>query len=797
MLACKRKTAQSGRHAPLVLSLVLLLSPATTIAQKTGSHGPSVTPSNPQLVSPEIERRVNALLAKMTLEEKLGQLVQYNTVGATSATVAAGQQADLAANPEASYHLDPKQMAQTGRLGSMLNVAGGARISSYQHAAVEKSRLHIPMLFGADVIHGYRTIYPVPLGLAASFDPALVTSLSRMAAEEATTAGIRWFYSPMVDISRDARWGRSTEGAGEDAYLGSAMARAYIRGYQNDTLSKPDSVAASVKHFAAYGAAEAGREYNTTDMSESRLRQVYLPPYKAAVEAGAATVMSAFNSLNGVPATANRYLLDSVLRKQWGFDGFVVSDYTAIMELMHHGTALDAAAAAEKAFKAGVDVDMMSHLYDAELPGLIRSGRVSMAEVDESVRRVLRVKFALGLFDNPYPSRPEVTSAVAEHRPLVRQAAEESFVLLQNKATAQGPVLPLPGTARIALVGPLADNPNEMQGAWGGANKASDAITLKAALEERAAGQGGSVAYAQGTGILSNSDGGFAAAEQVARGADVVVLALGESSSMSGEAGSRAHLDLPGNQQALLERIADLGKPVVLLVFSGRPLVLTWAAQHVHSILEVWFPGTEAGHAIARVLYGDVAPSGKLPISFPQAEGQEPLYYNQLPTGRPPNGADLTLPPGPQSRFVSRYIDAPNAALFAFGSGLSYTTFRYSGVTLSRDTIPLKEALPRAASLVTATTTVTNTGRVAATEVVQCYVGNRGASLEQPVRSLQGFARVALAPGESKQVRFPLGFAELSFFDNSGQSIIEPTEYTVWIGSDSLAANDSHFRITR
>jgi beta-glucosidase len=789
----RAKAAARCGKGSLLLSVVMLAG-FTGRAQEIQKQAP---PSNPQLVSPEIERRVDALLKQMTLEEKLGQLVQYNTVGSTSATVAAGQEGELAVNPEANYHLDAMQLAQVGRLGSMLNVNGGARISQYQHVAVEKGRLHIPLLFGADVIHGYRTIYPVPLGLAASFDPALVTRLSRMAAEEASTAGIRWFYSPMVDISRDARWGRSTEGAGEDAYLGAAMARAYIHGYQNDDLSKPDSVAASVKHFAAYGAAEAGREYNTTDMSESRLRQVYLPPYKAAVDAGSATIMSAFNSLNGVPATANPYLLDTVLRKGWGFDGFVVSDYTAVMELIHHGIALNAATATEKAFNAGVDVDMMSHFYDAELPGLIKSGRVSMAAVDESVRRVLRVKFALGLFDHPYPDKPEVTAAVPEHRPLVREAAEESFVLLQNKTVAQGPLLPLSAGVKLALIGPLADSSNEMQGAWGGARKSSDVITLKTALEEHAEATNGAVFYAQGTDILTDSDAGFAAAEQAARQADVVIMAMGESSSMSGEAGARAHLDLPGNQQQLLERVVALGKPVVLLVFSGRPLVLAWAAQHVQSIVEVWYPGTEAGHALARVLFGDVAPSGKLPMSFPQTLGQEPLYYNQFPTGRPSNGADLNQPPGSKSRFISRYIDAPNAALFPFGFGLSYTTFSFSGVTLSRNTIPLKEANAKSASLVVATATVKNTGSHAATEVVQCYVGNRGASLEQPMRSLQGFQRVTLAPGESKQVSFPLGFGELSFFDNSGRQVIEPTDYTVWIGGDSLAKDEAHFSIQR
>ncbi len=663
----------------------------------------AVHPSNAQLASPEIERRVNALLPRMTLEEKLGQLVQYSSTGKTSATKAATATADLAANPEATYHVDAMQLASEGRLGSMLNVTGGERIASYQHAAVEKSRLHIPLLFGADVIHGYRTIYPIPLGLAASFDPQLVERLSRMSAQEATSAGIRWFYSPMVDISRDARWGRSAEGAGEDPFLGAAMARAYVRGYQGTTLSAPDSVAASVKHFAAYGAAEAGREYNTTDMSESRLRQVYLPPYKAAVDAGAATVMSAFNALNGVPATANPYLLDTILRKEWGFDGFVVSDYTAIMELIHHGVALDAATAAEKAINAGVDVDMMSHLYDTQLPALIRSGRVPMSVVDEAVRRVLRVKFALGLFEHPYADVPEITAAVPEHRPMVLQAAEESFVLLENKQVNNQPVLPLKASAKIALIGPLADAANEMQGAWGGAHRGTDVVTLRKALEERAARTGTTLLYAQGTQINSNSDAGFADAEKAARDADVVVMALGESSAMSGEAGSRAHLTLPGNQQALLERIVATGKPVVLVVFSGRPLVLTWAHEHVDGILEAWFPGTEAGHALAAVLYGDVSPSGRLPMSFPVTEGQEPLYYNQFPTGRPALGADLSAPPGPTTRFLSRYIDAPNDALYPFGFGLSYTTFDYSNVKLSRATVPLDEIHDDAKALVMVT----------------------------------------------------------------------------------------------
>jgi beta-glucosidase len=666
--------------------------------------------------------------------------------------------------------------------------------NAYQHAAVEKSRLHIPLIFGADIIHGYRTVYPVPLGLAATWDPAMVTSVTHISAEEATTAGVRWFYSPMVDISRDPRWGRTIEGAGEDAYLGAAMARAYIRGYQGDDLAKPDAVAASVKHFAAYGAAEAGREYNTTDMSESRLMQDYLPPYKAAVQAGAATMMSAFNALNGVPASANRFLLTDVLRDQWGFDGFVVSDYTAIRELINHGIALDGATAARKAFNAGVDVDMMSHLYDAEFPAMVKSGQIPMAAIDEAVRRVLRVKFALGLFDHPYAQGTEVTRAVAEHREKVREAAEESLVLLRNKPINGAPVLPLADRAsKIALIGPLADNADEMIDQWGDANRNPDVITVKDALEDRAKRMGGSVVYAEGTEISGTSESGFSEAVDAAKQADVVIMALGESSEMSGEAGSRSQLDLPGNQEKLLQQVVATGKPIVLLVFSGRPLVLNWEAQHVPAIIEAWFPGTEAGSAIANLLYGDVSPSGRLPMSFPRTVGQEPLYYNQFPTGRPTYDADLSKPPGGDSRFISRYIDVANDALFPFGYGLSYTTFGYSGVTVSRATLPLGEA--NGSKLISATATVKNTGDRTATEVVQCYVRNLGASLEQPVRSLEGFSRVTLKPGESKQVSFDLGFDELSFFNNSGEAVIEPTHYTVWVGGSSLATEHADFAI--
>jgi beta-glucosidase len=771
--------------AALFFSVVL----SPSLAQV--SHVP---PSSPQLAAPQIERKVDTLLKQMTLDEKIGQLVQYSATEAHPVPNPGNTTAALNVNPPAPGGVDSYVLAQKGELGSMLNTVGQGLTNHFQHAAVDDTRLHIPLLFGADVIHGFRTIFPVPLATASSWDPALIADLAHMAAIEARTAGVDWVYSPMVDIARDARWGRCTEGAGEDPYLGSAIARAYIRGYQGEGLSAPGSVAASVKHFAAYGAAEAGRDYNTTDMSELLLRQVYLPPYHAAVEAGAATVMSSFNSLNGVPATANPFLMRTILRDEWGFDGPVVSDYTAVMELTRHGIALDAAVATQKALMAGVDIDMMSHYYDAELPALVKSGRVPMAVVDEAVRRVLRVKFALGVFDHPFTEGPEVTGAVAEHRPLARRAAEESLVLLQNNDT----LLPLnPATKRIALIGPLADDASDMVGAWSGANNFGDVRTLRATMVEHAQQSGAILTYEKGTEISGTSDSGFAAAVAAAQNSDVAILALGESSDMSGEAASRAHLDLPGNQKQLLEAVVATGKPVVLLVFSGRPLVLDWAAQHVPAIMEVWFPGVETGPAIAGTLFGDVAPSAKLTMSFPRAVGQEPLYYNQLPTGRPIQHADPAHPGYVEMKYVSRYLDVPNDALFPFGHGLTYSTFGYSGVSLSTQSMSAASLMRNQKSQpMIATATVTNTGKRRATEIVQCYVNIRGASTEQPVRNLKGFARITLDPGQSQAVHFPLGFAELSFYNVKAQPVVEPADYTVFIGGSSTTTNAAHFTTT-
>ncbi len=774
----------------------ILVSLATGFAQAQPAH------PNGQLVDPKVEERVNALLQQMTLDEKVGQLVQYSGQPAAPPSLPGKDKALTAdVNPDV-LQPDAMRLAEKGLIGSILNT-WGPRADALQHAAVEKGRLHIPLLFGTDVIHGYRTIFPIPLAMASSFDPDLIAQVAQTAAAEATTAGVRWVYSPMVDIARDARWGRVAESAGEDPYLGSAIARAYVRGYQGSDLSDPEHVAVSVKHFAAYGAAEAGRDYNTTDMSDVTLRQVYLQPYKAAVEAGAATLMSSFNSLNGVPATGNRYLMTKILRDEWHFDGFVVSDYNAIEELIHHGVAMNAAAAAQKALDAGVEVDMMGHIYDRELPGLLKSGKISEATLDEAVRRVLRVKFALGIFDHPYArTGAEVTAAVAAHRPVARKAAEESIILLKNDIANGGvAVLPLqPAGKKIALIGALADSAGEMAGTWAMGARNEDIITLRKAMEEHCKQAGCSLDYQRGTEIDSSSQAGFNAALEAARKADVVVLALGEGQGMSGEAASRTELDLPGNQQNLLEAIAKLGKPSVLVVFSGRPLVLDWEAAHVPAIVEAWFLGDEVGPALTGVLFGDVNPSGRVPISFPRAVGQEPLYYAQLPTGRPADGRDLVPSDGAKgTKFFSRYLDVRNDALFPFGYGMSYTNFAYSDVTVSAATIPLAKAngADHTSPLVKVTATLRNTGSRAGAEVAQLYVNNNGASVSQPVRLLKGFQRVTLQPGESKQITFNLGFEELSFYNAESEQVIEPTHYRLWVGGSSLASQSAMFEVTQ
>jgi beta-glucosidase len=784
--------------------IMLFLLSLTGLACLTAPAQTQPVP-NPQLASKELNARVEALLKKMTLEEKLGQLASYSGGYATG--------------PGAS-NLRFDELVAKGQLGSMLNVAGVEATNHYQHIAVEKSRLHIPVLFGQDVIHGHRTTFPVPLALAASFDPATVERVARISAEEARADGLAWVFSPMVDIARDPRWGRIIESSGEDPYLGSAMAQAFVKGYQQDDLSKADSVAVSVKHFAAYGAAIAGRDYNATDMSEITLRQVYLEPYRAAVEAGAATMMSSFNSINGVPATANPFILTQILRKEWGFNGFVVSDWGAVAELENHSIG-DGPTVARKALEAGVDMDMEGNLYTTVIADQVRSGKIAESVVDEAARRVLRVKFALGLFDHPYAEPSLAYEATPERRAAARKVAAETFVLLKNDPVeGVGTLLPLAAKVKkVALIGPMADNRQEMLGAWPGMGDPKNVVALRTALTERL---GDRLLYAEGCGLLSGEDENvlkrvsfngpagadehlpipdddktIAEAVETAKKADVVILALGEPANwMEGEASSRVHLGLTGAQVRLEKAVAATGKPVVLIVLAGRPLELKWEAAHVAAILEAWSPGIEAGHAVADVLFGEVNPSGKLPSSFPRAVGQEPLYYAQLPTGRPAHGDLSHMPANSDEKFMSRYMDEENSALFPFGWGLSYTRFSYSQPTISRAEVPVREILAsRNDPVAMVGVDVKNTGSVAGTEVVQLYIRNTAASVEQPVRELKGFARVALAAGETKHVEFPLGFDELNFYNVEVQRTVEPTTYKIWVGGSSLATAETELKV--
>jgi beta-glucosidase len=751
-----------------------------------------------------VNARVDALLKKMTLDEKIGQLVQFS--------------AGYASGPGAS-NLKYDDLAAKGQVGSMLNVVGAEATNHYQHIAEEKSRLHIPILFGLDVIHGHRTTFPVPLALAASWDPAAAEMVARFGATEARADGVPWVFSPMVDIARDPRWGRIVESAGEDPYLGSAMARAWVKGYQQGDLSKADSVAVSVKHFAAYGAATAGRDYNAVDMGEITLRQVYLEPYRAAVEAGAATLMSSFNSINGIPASANPFTLTQILRKEWGFDGFVVSDWGAVAELINHSIG-DGPTVARKALEAGVDMDMEGKLYGTVIADQVRDGKIPESVVDEATRRILRVKFALGLFDHPYTNQGPAYDATPERRAAARKVAEETFVLLKNDPVESlGTLLPLTVKAKkVALIGPMADNQREMLGAWAVTGNPKFVVTLKTALAERL---GDRLLYAQGCDLLSGEDANvlkrvnfsgpttndaqlplpddaktIAEAVEIAKQSDVAILALGESTDwMEGEAASRVHLGFTGAQEQLLEAVVATGKPVILVVLAGRPLELKWAAEHVPAILEAWSPGVEAGHAVADALFGDVNPSGKLPASFPRAVGQEPLYYAQLPTGRPAHGDLSHMPTNAEEKFLSRYMDEENTALFPFGWGLSYTRFSYSQPAVSRADVPVREVMAEHKPVTTVSVDVKNTGSVAGTEVVQLYIRNTAASVEQPVRELKGFARVTLAPGEQKHVEFPLGFDELSFYNAEIKRTVEPTTYKIWVGGSSLAKAETSFQV--
>jgi beta-glucosidase len=772
----------------VVLCVVLACHP---LGAQTGAASAtnSAVPLRSGIYDASLDAKVEALLGKMTLEEKVGQLVQYS----------AGQPTG-----PGTGRTDYNDMIAKGQIGALFNISTAKETNAYQRIAVEKSRLQIPIVFGLDVIHGFRTEFPIPLALASTWDPTLVEQAARVAASEASATGIRWTFSPMVDIARDARWGRMAEGAGEDPFLGSAMAAAYVRGYQGSRLDAADSIAACAKHFVGYGAAEGGRDYNSTEISEHTLRQFYLPPFHSAVNAGSATIMSAFNSINGVPASSNPFTLTQVLRKEWGFRGVVDSDWTSILETIAHGIANDGATAARKSFLAGVDVDMASSLYHDHLVGLVRSGQIPQTNVDEAVRRVLRLKFALGLFGRPYAG--EAHEAEAMLRPesvlLARTAAERSLVLLKNDPAPDVPILPLSGNVQdIALIGPLADDSPNMLGSWAGLGRAEDAVSLRAALAKRVGDQ--HLFHVKGIGITGGTDDDLAAAVDVAKKAAVVILALGEDAGgMTGEAASRSKLGLPGRQQELLEKVVATGKPVVLILFSGRPLTLPWAFEHVPAVLASWFPGIQAGPALVRTLYGESNPSGKLVVSWPRSVGQEPLYYNALNTGRPADKADLSKPPSTgDDKYVSRYIDEQNSPQFPFGYGLSYSTFRYGQTELNAKQLKasvLRAALPAGVqpkTVLTASAEVSNTGSRAGDEIVQIYVRLEGTSVAQPVRALKGFQRVSLAPGETRNVTFVLAPDAFALWNDRNQFAVEAAKVTVWIGPDSAHGSAAAVKI--
>jgi len=667
---------------------------------------------------------VDELLSRMTLEEKLGQLNCFTDE-----------------QPEF------QPAVAKGLVGSVLNSRGAAYVNQIQRSVLAGSRLKIPILVGYDVIHGYRTIFPIPLAIASSWDPQLAELSAHVAATEARAAGIRWTYAPMVDIARDARWGRIAEGAGEDPVLGAVMAAAYVRGFQGSGLL------ACAKHYAAYGAAEGGRDYDAASVSERQLREVYLPPFRAAVDAGVATIMSAFESVDGIPATANHHLLDDILRREWKFKGFVVSDWDAVAELIHHGVAASKEEAARKAIAAGVDVDMWDNAYTT-LAAAVREGRLPPAVVDRAVRRVLRLKLLAGLFDDPFTNE---SVAPAMNRDAARRVGQRSIVLLKN----EGAILPLPKSGRtFAVIGPLADSQDDMLGPWAAQGKAEESVTALEGIRAAVA-DASKVHYARGDDVP--------AAVELARNADVTIAILGETRQMSGEASSRASLDLPGQQEQLLESLAATGKPVVLVVMSGRPLAIAWAAEHVPAIVEAWFLGSESGHALADVLFGDVNPSGKLPVTVPRTTGQVPIYYAHLPTGRP---AD------PEDKYTSKYLDVPIGPLYPFGFGLSYTRFSYSNLNVS-------ESLQVSAD-------IRNDGDRAGEEIVQLYVAEPAASVSRPVKELKAFQRVSLKPGESRRVEFTITRRDLRFWSN-GRWVVEPGEFRVWIAPDSASGPEGRF----
>ncbi len=747
--AASSKLVSARKYCRLVLGFFIMVCVSQVNSQTVSS-----TPS-----SREIDNQVSRLLARMTFAEKLGQLQQ------------------LCGTWDGDPLPEDFALARQGALGSTIFIRGAKRTSELQRVAVNESRLKIPILFAFDVIHGYRTIFPVPLGEAASWDPAGAERSTSIAAEEASSAGVRWTFAPMVDIARDPRWGRIVEGSGEDPFLGMAMAAARVRGFQGTNYGAPDKLVACAKHWVAYGSAEGGRDYNTAEVSELTLREIYFPPFKAALDAGVGTFMSAFNDLDAVPCTANSFTISQVLRGEWHFDGVVVSDYNAIKELISHGVAANGKDAAELAFAAGVDMDMYSRLYSENAAQLIKERKLSQNTVDTAVRRVLLLKYRLGLFDHPFAdeARENTTLLNKQHLAAARELAARSFVLLKNERET----LPISRQLKsIAVIGPLADDSLSMIGPWSGDGRKEDAVSLLAGIRAKVS-SATRIIFAKGCDVAGDSTNDFSEAVSAARESDFVILALGESADMSGEAASRSSLDLPGRQLELIQAIHAIGKPYAVVLMNGRPLSINWAASNSPAILETWFAGTQGGSAIADTLFGDVSPGGKLPVTFPRSVGQVPIYYNHKNTGRPA---------GSDPKSASQYIDIPWTPLYPFGFGLSYTQFRLSNLHVSDHQIGRN-------GFVKVGVEVENTGSHDGDEVVQLYIQHPVASVTRPVKELKGFERVNLRAGESHHVEFTLGPRELGFYDHAMHFEVEPGVIKIMVGDSSEGGLDSSFEI--
>jgi beta-glucosidase len=755
----------SGVAVPVAVAMLLVVVPAAGV--RPGQPASGAARSSAQQRLAVISGKVDALIGQMTLAEKFGQLEMSGPTG-----------------PNGTPGQTLLDEVRAGQVGSVLDLVGVDNINQVQQAALQ-SRLHVPVIFSLDVIHGYKTIFPVPIAEASSWDPAAVQNDEAISADEATADGIKWTFNPMVDIARDPRWGRVVEGSGEDPFLGSAIAAAKVRGYQGSDFSAPDKMAATVKHFAAYGAPVAGREYNTVDMSEQQLRNYYLPPYKAAIDAGAASVMSAFNSLDGVPASANPYLLTTILRQEWGFGGTVVSDYQAIQELIDFGFAVNGEDAARLALTAGVDIEMGVQVpsqyatYPAYGPDLVKSGQVSLATINNDVRHVLTLKYLAGMFDHPLtdPTRVQHEELTPAHLAAARTMAGRAMVLLNDNNNA----LPLStGVSSVAVVGPLADDPSDQLGPDVPIGYSLDQGKVVSVLNGiKAAVPNATVTYAQGCDTSCTSTSGFGAAVSAAQASAVTVVVVGEPAADSGEASSRSDISLPGQQLALVQAIAATGKPYVVVLMNGRPLTIGWLADNAPALLESWFPGTEGGDAVADVLFGTVNPGGKLPMSFPRDVGQIPISYNELPTGRPYD---------PNNKYTSKYLDVLNTPQYPFGFGLSYTTFALSNLHLSASSVARTGTL-------TVTADITNTGARTGDDVAQLYIHESGTSILQPVRRLDGFQRVTLTPGQARTVTFTLGPATLGFYNNQGQFAVEPGGVDVYVGDSSVGGLHGQFTV--